>query len=254
MRFLTFTRLQQAGIIVLSCTALLASGITICQSMAEKNGVKGVKGVKGADVRFIPEDIGKNTGTYTVNNEVFQRININTASQEELMSLPKVGFCTAARIIEYRKRHGRFSCPKELLNVKGIGPKTLVKIQDGICVGTGSIKAGSMSIAATKSVKTTTWVGVKPTPTTVIKKVSVNINTASASELESLPCIGPGKAKAILDYRNSHGLFQTIEDITMVKGIGEKILERIKSLITVGEKTQENHVPPDIIGTTNEHE
>ncbi|MBI4753236.1 helix-hairpin-helix domain-containing protein, partial [Candidatus Desantisbacteria bacterium] len=63
----------------------------------------------------------------------------------------------------------------------------------------------------------------------------VNINIASASELETLPGIGPAKAKAIQDYRNIHGPFQRIEDITMVKGIGEKIFERIKLLITTGE-------------------
>ncbi len=227
MRFLTFTRLQQVGIIVLSCTALLASGITICQSMAEK-GEK-----RGAEVRFIPEG----TVTHTAKNEVFQRIDINTASKQELMTLPRVGSYTAARIIEYRKRHGKFSCVKELLDVKGIGPKTLARMQEMVCVGTGSVKAGSLSTITTKAVKITTVADALPTPTTMCRSSLVNINTASASELEELPGIGPGKAKAILDYRSSHGLFQKIEDLTMVKGIGEKILERIKPLITVEEKT-----------------
>ena len=60
----------------------------------------------------------------------------------------------------------------------------------------------------------------------------VNINKATAEELDRLPGIGPAKAKAIIDYRNQNGDFKTIEDIQKVKGIksGEfsKIVDRIK--------------------------
>jgi competence protein ComEA len=158
--------------------------------------------------------------------------------------LPRVGSYTAARIIEYRKRYGKFSCVKELLNVKGIGPKTLAKIQEGICVG--NVGVGSKPTPTQR-------VGSKPTPTETSKPTpTVNINIASASELETLPGIGHEKAKAILDYRSSSGIFQKIEDITMVRGIGEKIFERIKPLITVGEKTHVDNVSSDVIEITNE--
>lgn len=62
----------------------------------------------------------------------------------------------------------------------------------------------------------------------------ININTADQSELESLPGIGPQKAQEIIAYREANGLFQQIEDILNVPGIGEKTLEDIKGLITVG--------------------
>jgi competence protein ComEA len=61
----------------------------------------------------------------------------------------------------------------------------------------------------------------------------VNINTASKEELESLPVIGPVIAQRILDYRETNGLFLTIEDLMNVAGIGEKNFEKIKFLITV---------------------
>lgn len=61
----------------------------------------------------------------------------------------------------------------------------------------------------------------------------VNLNTASAKELETLPGIGEVKAQAIIDYREQEGLFQTIDQVMEVKGIGEKTFESIRDLITV---------------------
>jgi competence protein ComEA len=60
----------------------------------------------------------------------------------------------------------------------------------------------------------------------------ININTATESELCSLPGIGPSLAKRIIEYRTSH-YFSSIEEIKNVKGIGEKKFEKIKNLITV---------------------
>lgn len=61
----------------------------------------------------------------------------------------------------------------------------------------------------------------------------ININKASRSELEALPGIGEVLAGRIVDYREENGDFRTIYDITNVKGIGEKTLEKIEDLITV---------------------
>ncbi len=61
----------------------------------------------------------------------------------------------------------------------------------------------------------------------------VNINTASAQQLESLPGIGPATAARIVDYRQKHGGFKKIEEIMNVRGIGEKLFLRMKSQLTV---------------------
>jgi competence ComEA-like helix-hairpin-helix protein len=61
----------------------------------------------------------------------------------------------------------------------------------------------------------------------------ININTASASELETLPGIGPVLAQRVVEYRQSNGPFRTPEDIKDVKGIGDGIFAEIKDSITV---------------------
>lgn len=61
----------------------------------------------------------------------------------------------------------------------------------------------------------------------------VNINTAGEAEFESLPGIGPALAKRILEYRQTHGPFQTIDEIDDVPGIGPALLEKIRNLITI---------------------
>lgn len=63
----------------------------------------------------------------------------------------------------------------------------------------------------------------------------ININTASAVQLETLPGIGPSKAAAIVDYRTLHGPFVRTEDIQRVKGVGPSTYVGFASLITVGE-------------------
>jgi competence protein ComEA len=62
----------------------------------------------------------------------------------------------------------------------------------------------------------------------------ININTASAAELDALPGIGPASAQKIVEYRDQNGPFVNAEDIINVSGIGPGTYERIKDLITVG--------------------
>jgi competence protein ComEA len=71
---------------------------------------------------------------------------------------------------------------------------------------------------------------VTPTPFAGEK---VNINKASAEELDKLPGIGPTTAQKIIDYREKNGPFQRIEDLLKIPGIGPSTLEAIKAMITV---------------------
>lgn len=65
------------------------------------------------------------------------------------------------------------------------------------------------------------------TPTTVI-----NLNTASSEQLQSIPGIGPATAEKIMEYRTQHGGFATVDELTVVKGIGAKKLEKMRKWLT----------------------
>jgi competence protein ComEA len=68
----------------------------------------------------------------------------------------------------------------------------------------------------------------------------VNLNSASADELARLPGVGPAKAKAIVEYRSEEP-FRKPEDLRKVKGIGDKLYERLKDQIMVDPAAQRGH-------------
>lgn len=61
----------------------------------------------------------------------------------------------------------------------------------------------------------------------------VNLNTATDIELQSLPGVGPSKAKSIIEYREKNGGFKSIDEIKNIKGIGESSFEKLKDKITI---------------------
>jgi competence protein ComEA len=70
-------------------------------------------------------------------------------------------------------------------------------------------------------------------PLTALAADPLDINNATAAQLESLNGIGPAKAQAIIDYRTKHGPFQKVEDLEKVDGIGPKMVEKLKPMVTV---------------------
>ena len=80
-----------------------------------------------------------------------------------------------------------------------------------------------------------------PTKTSGALELIIDINSASQEELETLPMIGPARAKAIIDFRDQHGPFKSPSDIQNVTGIGEGIFARIAPFITTSADTVSSH-------------
>ncbi len=94
----------------------------------------------------------------------------------------------------------------------------------------GMQAAGS---AADQNTGQTPGQGRTPGESTGETSGKVNLNTANQTELMSLSGIGEAKAKSIIDYRESHGRFETIEDIKKIDGIKDGVFNKIKNDITI---------------------
>ena len=69
----------------------------------------------------------------------------------------------------------------------------------------------------------------------VLAEELVNINTADAETLAAgIKWVGPVKAEAIIEYREQHGPFQFVDELTLVKGIGQKTVDMNRDVLTVG--------------------
>lgn len=73
---------------------------------------------------------------YAFSSVAMAAVNLNTASVEELKSLPGIGAATAQKIVEYREQNGAFKTPEDIQKIKGIGAKKFEKLKDEITVET----------------------------------------------------------------------------------------------------------------------
>lgn len=149
-----------------------------------------------------------------------ERININTATEEELMTLPGVNRGVAQNIVEYRECIGGFKKVEDLALVSGIGATKLEAIKLEICV---SSKCGSSNHSPSSLRKEHEHL-----PCT-----GVNINTATMPQLMSVRGITEKIAKNIVDFRAVHGPFKSIEDLVKVSSVNSSLLDRIRFQVFV---------------------
>lgn len=142
---------------------------------------------------------------------VGETIDVDVASADALVRLPRIGPGAAARIVKDREAHGAFGSLEGLARVGGLGDGTLTAIRPH-AVFSGRPRAATR------------------TPVTASR---VRINTAGAEELMTLPGIGPHLAAAIVEDRAQRGPFRAAQDLTRVRGIGPGTLRRLEGRILV---------------------
>ncbi|KAK6491666.1 endonuclease/exonuclease/phosphatase family domain-containing protein 1-like isoform X1 [Huso huso] len=146
-----------------------------------------------------------------------ERLNINTATEEEMMTLPGVNRMVAQNIVEYRERIGGFKKVEDLALVSGVGAAKLEQIKLEICVSnrTGSTQHSPSSMR-------------KDLNQEHLAYTRININTATPAQLMSIRGITEKIAKNIVVYRQQHGTFKSIEDLVKVAYINSSFLDKIR--------------------------
>ena len=169
------------------------------------------------------------------------RIDLNHADRTELAQIPGVGAAMAERIEEHRRLHGPFRDVHDLLQVKGVGPKTLQALEGWVCVEPEASHAEPIAKPAAAKTparqtesKSKAAVGMEP----------LDLNRASAEELRRLPGIGEKMSQRIVEERDRRR-FKSVEELRRVSGIGAKSLERLRPYVTVRESKSVNVAAAD---------
>jgi competence ComEA-like helix-hairpin-helix protein len=151
--------------------------------------------------------------------EQYLRLDPNTAKREELLQIPGLGPVLAERIVRNREQHGPFQSVDELERVPGIGPILLDRLRPHLHLN------AAPQLAATEGQLSHVGEAAK----------RLDLNRANRDELMTLPGIGPGLADRILADRQVHGPYRHVHDLTRIKGIKGKTLEKLLPHVYVKE-------------------
>ncbi len=158
-----------------------------------------------------------------------ERIDADRATAPELARLPRVGLALAKTIVANREGQGPFGALEGLDRVPGIGPGLLAAIGPHVSFSGGPGARASGQFARPEA----PVAGVPGIPPPVVAPVPLNLNSASVSELDRLPGIGPARAAAILQERGARGPFVSVDDLTRVPGLGPSAIARLRDRVVV---------------------
>ncbi|CAL1281180.1 unnamed protein product [Larinioides sclopetarius] len=186
---------------------------------------------EGSSKRFYRSRNGNLSATFHVldSDLRWDLLNINTATEEQLMTLPGINRVTAENIIEYRQRIGGFKKVEDLALVSGVGATKLEQFRTEICVGRRKPNNGSYNSSLTQSLESlqVNDVGPRTSPSKL-----VNVNTANVFQLMSVPRMTQEMAANIMHYRERKGPFKTLSDLSKVKGLPPDRLAIVKMYLT----------------------
>jgi competence protein ComEA len=143
-----------------------------------------------------------------------ETIDADKAAARELARLPRVGLGLAKRIVADRDSNGPFGSLAGLDRVSGVGEGLLRVVGPYLRFSGEAGKRGSP-------------LGSLPR----LPAAPLNVNTATAAELEQLPLIGASRALAIVAWRTRHGSFQSEADLVQVPGVSQRMVAAIRQRI-----------------------
>lgn len=180
---------------------------------------------------------GSLSATFTIpeNDQKAELLNINLASEEELMTLPGITRQIAQNIVEHRRVIGKFRKVEDLALVSGIGADKLHKIKLEICVGKRQAASCSSRAQSMDSLKSTdsSRLGFKGS------QKSVDINKGNCFDFMSLHGVTQELAANIIHYRDKKGPFTSIDGLLKVKGIDTIRLGAIRNQLTINSSEED---------------
>lgn len=156
-----------------------------------------------------------------------ETIDLDVATPLEIGRLPRVGPRLAKAIVADREAKGAFGSLAALDRVPGVGAGLLASLGPHASFS-GKVAEGGSSDPPTADQPLADQ-KVRPQPL----RSTVNLNSASAAELETLPFIGPSLALRIVAFREKHGRFPAVDSLVRVPGIGPSVLAKVRDRVTV---------------------
>ncbi|GAB0090118.1 Endonuclease/exonuclease/phosphatase family domain-containing protein 1 [Sergentomyia squamirostris] len=161
-----------------------------------------------------------------------ETLNINTATVEQLMTLPGVNRRVAQCIVDHRAAiGGQFQRIDDLALVSGMGAVKLEQIRPEICVRRkqGSLQGSSLSS------RTPSMDSLVSEPALQIRPGPLNVNTATVFQLQQLSGMNQELAANVVEYRKRKGHFKSIDDLSRVKGLSPARVGAIRALLSLSD-------------------
>ena len=180
-----------------------------------------------------------------------EQMNINTATEEELMTLPGINRQTAINIVDYRRQISGFKKVEDLALVSGVGATKLNEIRMEICVknkksSQSSSRSSSRTDMQAPSIeRQSSSMGHSRQSSGAI--VKVNINTANVFQLMKVKGISQLLAENIVSYRDKKGPFKSVDDLVKVKGVTPGLVSAVRPFLILDEETIPLLGPPTFL-------
>ena len=164
------------------------------------------------------------------------QLDVNSATEEQLMTLPGINRDMAHNIVDHRRQIGMFKKVEDLALVSGVGATKLMHMRDEICVRrpTGGSPDSSLNdISILDNISRTSRQSQSRLSGTT---ACINVNVGNVFQLMRVPGVSQALAENIVMYRDRKGPFQRLDDLVRVKGINTGVVSAIRPYLVLGER------------------